>query len=46
MQTGTNRTPGHITQSTDPDNFLHLVTGGAALYFGTAGPADHCVVTP
>lgn len=27
----------NITESTDPDNFLHLVTGGLALYFGTAG---------
>lgn len=26
----------NITESTDPDNFLHLVTGGLALYFGTA----------
>jgi hypothetical protein len=27
----------NITESTDPDNFLHLVTGGLALYFGMAG---------
>lgn len=27
----------NITESTDPDNFLHLVTGGLALYFGTSG---------
>jgi Domain of unknown function (DUF4383) len=26
----------NITESTDPDNFLHLVTGGIALYFGVA----------
>lgn len=31
----------NITESTDPDNFLHLVTGGLALYFGTAGGVDH-----
>jgi hypothetical protein len=36
----------NITESTDPDNFLHLVTGGLALYFGTAGGADRRVVTP
>ncbi len=36
----------NITESTDPDNFLHLVTGGLALYFGTAGAADRRVVTP
>ena len=29
----------NITESTDPDNFLHLVTGGIALYFGTVGAA-------
>lgn len=27
----------NITSSTDPDNFLHLVTGGLSVYFGTAG---------
>ena len=27
----------NITESTDPDNFLHLVTGGLAIYLGTAG---------
>jgi Domain of unknown function (DUF4383) len=27
----------NITKSTDPDNFLHLITGGIALYFGIAG---------
>jgi len=27
----------NITKSTDPDNFLHLVTGGIAIYFGTVG---------
>jgi hypothetical protein len=27
----------NITESTDPDNFLHLVTGALALYFGIAG---------
>lgn len=36
----------NITESTDPDNFLHLVTGGLALYFGTAGASDRRVVTP
>lgn len=30
----------NVTESTDPDNFLHLVTGGLALYFGTAGAGD------
>ena len=29
----------NIQGSGDADNFLHLVTGGAALYFGTAGAA-------
>ena len=36
----------NITESTDPDNFLHLVTGGIALLFGTvgaAGPRDVAV---
>jgi hypothetical protein len=27
----------NITESTDPDNFLHLVTGAIALFFGTVG---------
>lgn len=36
----------NITESTDPDNFLHLVTGGLALYFGTAGATNRHVVTP
>jgi hypothetical protein len=27
----------NITESTDPDNFLHLITGGIALFFGTVG---------
>ena len=27
----------NIRGSGDPDNFLHLVTGTIALYFGTAG---------
>lgn len=27
----------NIRGSDDPDNFLHLVTGAASLYFGTAG---------
>jgi hypothetical protein len=35
----------NITESTDPDNFLHLVTGGLALYFGTAGAGERRVVT-
>lgn len=34
----------NIAESTDPDNFLHLVTGGLALYFGTAG-AERPVTT-
>jgi hypothetical protein len=34
----------NITESTDPDNFLHLVTGGLALYFGTVGAADRRVL--
>ena len=33
----------NITESTDPDNFLHLVTGGLALFLGTVG--DRTVVT-
>jgi hypothetical protein len=33
----------NITESTDPDNFLHLVTGGLALYFGTAGASERRV---
>jgi hypothetical protein len=36
----------NITESTDPDNFLHLITGGIALFFGTvgaAGPRDVAV---
>jgi hypothetical protein len=35
----------NITESTDPDNFLHVVTGGLALYLGTAGAGDRRVVT-
>jgi len=35
----------NITESTDPDNFLHLVTGGIALYFGTTRAGDRRVVT-
>lgn len=27
----------NVTEASDPDNFLHLVTGALALYFGTAG---------
>ena len=30
----------NITESTDPDNFLHLVTGGLALYLGATGAAQ------
>ncbi len=30
----------NITSSTDPDNFLHLVTGALSVYFGTAGAGD------
>jgi hypothetical protein len=33
----------NITESTDPDNFLHLVTGALALYFGTAGAGERRV---
>jgi hypothetical protein len=33
----------NITESTDPDNFLHLVTGAIALYFGTAGAGQRAV---
>jgi hypothetical protein len=29
----------NITESTDPDNFLHLITGGVALFFGSVGAA-------
>ena len=35
----------NITESTDPDNFLHLVTGGIALFFGTVGAAGPRDVT-
>jgi len=35
----------NITESTDPDNFLHLVTGGLALYFGAAGAGRRVVAT-
>jgi hypothetical protein len=35
----------NITESTDPDNFLHLVTGGIALFFGTVGAAGTREVT-
>lgn len=28
---------GRSPSATDPDNFLHLVTGAAAVFFGTAG---------
>ncbi|MDQ3957549.1 MAG: DUF4383 domain-containing protein [Actinomycetota bacterium] len=35
----------NVTESTDPDNFLHLVTGGLALYFGTAGAGERPVAT-
>lgn len=30
----------NVQSRTDPDNFLHLVTGGLSLYFGTAGAGD------
>lgn len=30
----------NITSSLDPDNFLHLVTGGLSVFFGTAGAGD------
>jgi hypothetical protein len=35
----------NVTEPTDPDNFLHLVTGAIALYFGTAGAGERRVVT-
>ena len=35
----------NITESTDPDNFLHLVTGGIALFFGAVGAAGPRDVT-
>lgn len=40
-----NHTLLNITEATDPDNFLHLVTGGLALYFGSAGAGDRTAVT-
>ena len=36
----------NVTESTDPDNFLHLVTGALALYFGTAGATERTAVSP
>jgi hypothetical protein len=33
----------NITESSDPDNFLHLVTGALAVYFGTAGAGARTV---
>lgn len=30
----------NIRGAGDPDNFLHLVTGAASLYFGTAGAGE------
>ena len=35
----------NITEAADPDNFLHLVTGGIALYFGTVGAEQRAVRT-
>lgn len=35
----------NITESTDPDNFLHLVTGTLAVYFGTAGASSRLTTT-
>jgi hypothetical protein len=35
----------NITESSDPDNFLHLVTGALAIYFGTAGARARTPVT-
>src|SRR5918996_1805999 len=35
----------NITEAADPDNFLHLVTGGIALYFGAAGAGVRAVRT-
>jgi hypothetical protein len=33
----------NITEASDPDNFLHLVTGALAVYFGTAGAGARTV---
>ncbi len=33
----------NIVESSDPDNFLHLVTGALAVYFGTAGAGSRSV---
>ncbi len=33
----------NITESSDPDNFLHLVTGALGVYFGTAGAGARTV---
>lgn len=35
----------NIVEGSDPDNFLHLVTGALAVYFGTAGAAGRPVGT-
>jgi hypothetical protein len=35
----------NITESTDPDNYLELVTGGIALYFGTVSVGHSAVRT-
>ena len=33
----------NITEAADPDNFLHLVTGGIALYLATADAGQRAV---
>lgn len=35
----------NITEASDPDNFLHLVTGALAVYFGTAGAGERPAAT-
>ena len=40
MALGLMHTVLNVTESTDPDNFLHVLTGGLSLYFGTAGAGE------
>lgn len=35
----------NIVEGSDPDNFLHLVTGALAVYFGTAGASSSLTTT-
>lgn len=35
----------NIVKGSDPDNFLHLVTGALAVYFGTAGASERSLST-